>query len=602
MLLMNKTLIRMARGLWGWMGAIVLCRLLTLVGTASFSRTVSGFLGDLTSPAMTLAEAGSAIASALIAAAVILAADLLTGEAEYRCTAKARQSLRTGIFSKALELDVGNIEKIGPVSAITSSVDGVESMQIYYSKYLPGLIYCVIAPFYLFFQLKDSSLPTALVLLAVSLILLPANNLFRKHIESLKTDYWQSMEDLTGYYLESVQGLTTLKLFHQDERRTEVLQDKADRFNNKIMDVMRVNFTSFLFTDGMIYGCVVLAAVTAFCQLAAGSISFSAALMALMLSYSFFGSFRQLMNATHSALAGVAAAEKVEQLLSIDTSRPWNPDLPAEKEPFRGIRLEHISYAYEGRAAALTDISFDIPKNSVTALAGLSGCGKSTVAGMLMRFYDPASGRILLEGKDYISMTPEELRRHIIMVPQTVSLFAGTVRDNLRMAAPDAADEQLLEALDQVMLGNWIRSCPEGLDTQVGDSGSRLSGGQRQKIGIARALLCQAEYIIFDEATSSVDIRSEQEIWHCIEQLAHTRTLIIISHRLSTIRNVDQILVLSGGQIVQQGSHEELMKQQGLYGRLVTEQEELEQLGNTPGAADFSPFASHAGKEDMLHA
>ena len=361
MLLMNKTLIRMARGLWGWMGAIVLCRLLTLVGTASFARTVSGFLGDLTSPAMTLAEAGSAIASALMAAAVILAADLLTGEAEYRCTAKARQSLRTGIFSKALELDVGNIEKIGPVSAITSSVDGVESMQIYYSKYLPGLIYCVIAPFYLFFQLKDSSLPTALVLLAVSLILLPANNLFRKHIESLKTDYWQSMEDLTGYYLESVQGLTTLKLFHQDERRTEVLQDKADRFNNKIMDVMRVNFTSFLFTDGMIYGCVVLAAVTAFCQLAAGSISFSAALMALMLSYSFFGSFRQLMNATHSALAGVAAAEKVEQLLSIDTSRPWNPDLPAEKEPFRGIRLEHISYAYEGRAAALTDISFDGP-------------------------------------------------------------------------------------------------------------------------------------------------------------------------------------------------------------------------------------------------
>ena len=164
---MNKTLIRMARGLWGWMGAIVLCRLLTLVGTASFARTVSGFLGDLTSPAMTLAEAGSAIASALMAAAVILAADLLTGEAEYRCTAKARQSIRTGIFSKALELDVGNIEKIGPVSAITSSVDGVESMQIYYSKYLPGLIYCVIAPFYLFFQLKDSSLPTALVLLAV---------------------------------------------------------------------------------------------------------------------------------------------------------------------------------------------------------------------------------------------------------------------------------------------------------------------------------------------------------------------------------------------------------------------------------------------------
>ncbi len=333
MLLMNKTLIRMARGLWGWMGAIVLCRLLTLVGTASFARTVSGFLGDLTSPAMTLAEAGSAIASALMAAAVILAAELLTGEVEYRCTAKARRSLRAQIFSKALELDVGNIEKIGPVSAITSSVDGVEAMQIYYSRYLPGLIYCLIAPFYLFFQVRPLSLPSAVALFAISLVLMPVNNVFRKHIETLKTEYWSTMEDLTGYYLESVQGLSTLKLYGQDARRTEHLGEKSMRFNLKIMDVMKVNFASFLLTDGLIYGAVILSTLLACFQMIEGAIDFSAGLTVLLLSFGFFASVRQLMNATHSALAGVSAADKVEKLLDIDTSRPYDPTLEREASP-----------------------------------------------------------------------------------------------------------------------------------------------------------------------------------------------------------------------------------------------------------------------------
>lgn len=579
MLLLNKTLIRMTRGLWGWILAITACRLLALAGTAVFSRTVSSFLGDLGSLSMTADQAGNAVLHALGAAAAILAADLLTGEAEFRCAARARQSLRTAIFSKALELDVGNIEKIGPVSAITSSVDGVESMQVYYSKYLPGLIYCLCAPFYLFFQLKDSSFPAAVILLAVALILLPANNLFRSRIEALKTDYWDSMEDLTGYYLESIQGLTALKLTNQDERRTAILQEKADRFNDRIMAVMRVNFTSFLFTDGLIYASVVLAAVIAFGQLAGGSISFSSALMVLMLSYSFFSSFRQLMNATHSALAGVAAAEKVSRLLDMDTSRPCDPSFPVRKDVPQGIRMEHVSYAYQGRNTAIRDISLTIPKNSVTALAGLSGCGKSTVAGMLMRFYDPDSGSLYLDGRNYLSMTPEQLRRHIIMVPQTVSLFAGTLRENLKIADPGASDEQLWEALEQVMLKDWAMSRPEGLDLEVGDSGSRLSGGQRQKVGIARALLCRAEYIIFDEATSSVDIQSEQEIWNCIHRLAQTRTLIIISHRLSTIRDADQICVLSQGVILEKGTHQELMGKNGLYRRLTEEQEALEAAG-----------------------
>ena len=547
MLLINKTLLRMAKGLWGWIGTITALKLITLAGTAAFARVVSGFLGNLDSPDMTIAQALTAIIYAALMALVMFFSELLSGEAEFRCTAKARQQVRSSIFSKVLDLDVGNVEKIGPVSAITSSVDGVESMTVYYGKYLPGLLYCLIAPFYLFTQLKAVSLPVAILLMCVSFILMPANNLFRKHIETLKTEYWASLEDMTAYYLENVQGLTTLKLYGQDEHRTEGLKGKAKHFNDKVMDVMKVNFLAFLLTDGLIYGSVVAALIFTASQLLAGSITFASALTVLMLSFSFFGSVRSLMTTTHSALAGVSAADKVEKLLAIDTSRPYEPSRKKENKPFDGIRLENVSFHYEGRKTAINGVSMDIARGKVTALCGLSGCGKSTIASLLMRFSDLDSGRILMDGQDYISIKPEELRKKIIMVPQAVSIFSGSIEDNLRMAAPTASDEELLDALASVRLKDWVLSQPKGLQTDVGDSGAKLSGGQKQKIGIARALLCRAEYIILDEATSSVDMQSEQEIWNCIAELSQSRTLIIISHRLSSIANADRIYVLSNG-------------------------------------------------------
>lgn len=579
MLLLNRTLIRMAKGLWGWIFLITALKLGTLIGTALFAGILSGTLGSLTALDMTAAKAGTAVLNALLTAVAMLVCELLTGEAVYRCTAKARQTLRTEIFSKVLELDVGNVEKIGPVSAITSSVDGVEAMTVYYSQYLPGLLYSILAPIYLFFQLKNVSLPVAVVLFALSIVIMPVNNIYRKHIESLKSDYWNSLEDMTGYYLENVQGLTTFKLYGQDERRTDGLRAKAENFNRRIMDVMKVNFQSFLLTDGLIYAGVVLSTVIAGQQLLSGSISFASALMVLMLSFGFFSSVRQLMGATHSALAGVSAADKVEKLLAIDTTRPYHPEIKKESPAYAGIEIRHAVFSYSARKTAIRDVSLKIPRGKMTALVGLSGCGKSTIASLLMRFSDLESGSILIDGQDYTSIKPEDLRKKIIMVPQYVSLFSGTIAENLRIAAPNATDEELLQALSDVRLKDWVTAQPEGLNTPVDDAGSRLSGGQRQKIGIARALLCRAEYIIFDESTSSVDVESEREIWNCIGELALTRTLIIISHRLSSIRNADCIYVLENGKIAESGVHDTLMHNDGLYRKLVTEQLELEKQG-----------------------
>lgn len=576
MLLLNKTLLRLARGLWQWILAIAAVSFLTLVGTTALAEIVSQFLGSLFEPQVVLSTVKSAVGAAFLASVFTFLAQLVKGLIEYKTAAKARSIMRKTIFSKVMELDAGGIEKIGPTSAITAAVDAVEQMQAYFSSYLPSLIFSVIAPIYLFFHLKNISLIVAVLLLFVSLILFPLHNVFRGKIEALRKTYWRSLDDMTGYYMDGLRGLTTLKLFDRDREHSRVLGEKADVLNKNINAFMKINFTSFLVTELLIYAAITVSLVICITGMRNGDITIAQALTVLMLSYSYFSAIRQLMSASHSALTAISAAGKVEEILQTDTSRPYNPELPADPEHFDGIRMEHVSYGYEGRSRALQDVSLTIPRGSSVALVGLSGCGKSTAASLLMRFCDPDQGTIFIEGKEYRSVTPQQLRTNIAMVPQQVNLFSGTIRENLLLADPNANDEKLKEALSEAGLGSFLKTLPKGLDSDVGNAGAALSGGQRQKMGIARALLSEAQYMIFDEATSSVDPQSEREIWETIGRLSKTRTLIIISHRMSTIQNANCIYVLENGVVAQRGSHAELMQQGGLYRELVTRQQAME--------------------------
>lgn len=576
MLLLNKTLLRLARGLWQWILAIAAVSFLTLVGTTALAEIVSQFLGSLFEPQVVLSTVKSAVGAAFLASVFTFLAQLVKGLIEYKTAAKARSTMRKTIFSKVMELDAGGIEKIGPTSAITAAVDAVEQMQAYFSSYLPSLIFSVIAPIYLFFHLKNISFIVAVLLLFVSLILFPLHNVFRGKIEALRKTYWRSLDDMTGYYMDGLRGLTTLKLFDRDREHSRVLGEKADVLNKNINAFMKINFTSFLVTELLIYAAITVSLVICITGMRNGDITIAQALTVLMLSYSYFSAIRQLMSASHSALTAISAAGKVEEILQTDTSRPYNPELPADPEHFDGIRMEHVSYGYEGRSRALQDVSLTIPRGSSVALVGLSGCGKSTAASLLMRFCDPDQGTIFIEGKEYRSVTPQQLRTNIAMVPQQVNLFSGTIRENLLLADPNANDEKLKEALSEAGLGSFLKTLPKGLDSDVGNAGAALSGGQRQKMGIARALLSEAQYMIFDESTSSVDPQSEREIWETIGRLSKTRTLIIISHRMSTIQNANCIYVLEKGVVAQRGSHAELMQQGGLYRELVTRQQAME--------------------------
>ena len=576
MLLLNKTLLRLARGLWQWILAIAAVSFLTLVGTTALAEIVSQFLGSLFEPQVVLSTVKSAVGAAFLASVFTFLAQLVKGLIEYKTAAKARSTMRKTIFSKVMELDAGGIEKIGPTSAITAAVDAVEQMQACFSSYLPSLIFSVIAPIYLFFYLKNISFIVAVLLLFVSLILFPLHNVFRGKIEALRKTYWRSLDDMTGYYMDGLRGLTTLKLFDRDREHSRVLGEKADVLNKNINAFMKINFTSFLVTELLIYAAITVSLVICITGMRNGDITIAQALTVLMLSYSYFSAIRQLMSASHSALTAISAAGKVEEILQTDTSRPYNPELSADPEHFDGIRMEHVSYGYEGRSRALQDVSLTIPRGSSVALVGLSGCGKSTAASLLMRFCDPDQGTIFIEGKEYRSVTPQQLRTNIAMVPQQVNLFSGTIRENLLLADPNANDEKLKEALSEAGLGSFLKTLPKGLDSDVGNAGAALSGGQRQKMGIARALLSEAQYMIFDEATSSVDPQSEREIWETIGRLSKTRTLIIISHRMSTIQNANCIYVLEKGVVAQRGSHAELMQQGGLYRELVTRQQAME--------------------------
>ncbi len=578
MLLINKTLIKMSRGFRGWIVGIALLKLLSLMGISLFASSISTVLGQILSANMALTDLKAGLIRAAIASGILVIGDLLTGEAEHRCTASARIHLRRRILEKVLQLDVADIDRLGASSTITAAVDGVELMQIYYNRYLPGLIYSVLAPVYLFFALYRQSMTAAVMLLIVSLLITPINNVFKVINDKMKGDYWGTLQKLTAYYLESINGLTTTELFNRGEDREKTLGGIAQHLRDIIVDVMILNFSSTALNELLINAAIVAATAIAGAQVLAGKIGLTNALTILMLSYGFFGSIRALQWIAHDALQGVAAAQNVSDILEIDTEKPVSEDLSAYND-FEGIRFQNVSFSYKNRDRVLKSINLDIARGKTTAIAGESGCGKSTVVNMLLRFYDAEDGRITFHGRDYRSFDPADLRRRIIMVPQTVYVFSGTIRENLCIAAQGAGDAELFDVLEQVRLLDWVKSQPDGLDAPVGDAGARLSGGQRQKIGIARALLSHAEYIIFDEATSSVDEENEREIWNCIGELGQTRTLIIISHRLSTIRNADVIYLIDDGAVCEAGDHDALMNAGGKYRRMVEEQNALEAHG-----------------------
>ncbi len=575
MLLINKQLLKLAKNSWGWIIAIVVTKFIILLSfmvvVSAVSRLIGSFVGEGN------ANIGSQILIALISAVIGLAGNLILGEVKFKCTADIRLRLRHDIYQKMLDLEMDYLVKMGTSRAVTASIDGIEALEKYFSEYLPDLIYCFIAPFILFARIYSYSAYAAWVLLVLSLTVIPANAVFKKLMAMLRKDYWDTFDKLNEYFLESLEGMTTLKLMNRDMDRAENLKTRSFNYYHMIVKTMRVSFYSTILTQSFIYGGILWSTFILIGSCSKGMIALSAAFYALMLAFTFFRPVQDLINTGHTALNGVAAAGNIFTFLDLVPARaPVDVSLP-EAEDKDGIVLENVVFSYDGKRNAVDGVSIRVPRGKTVALVGQSGCGKSTLVNLVMHFNDCASGRISLEGKDLRSITQEDLRRRISLVPQSTYIFSGTVEDNLRIVDKSLSRERMLEVLKDVHLEDLIAK--DGLATDVGEGGSKLSGGQKQKIGIARALLSDADYIVFDEATSNVDAVNEEDIWNCIHTLSNTKTLLIISHRLSTVRNADTIYVMREGKVAESGDHGKLIAEAGIYAQLVREQDVLENYG-----------------------
>ncbi len=579
MLLINKQLLRLAKHSWGWIIAIVVTKLVVLLSfmlvVSAIARLIGSIGGENTG------SVSAQIVVAVISSVVGLAGNLVLGEEKFKCTAGIRIRLRHDIYQKMLDLEMDYLVKMGTSRAITASIDGIEALEKYFSEYLPDLIYCFIAPFILFFRIYPYSGYAAWVLLALSVTVVPANAVFKKLMALLRKDYWDTFDSLNEYFLESLEGMTSLKLMNRDEDRAETLKTRSFNYYYMIVKTMRVSFYSTLLTQAFIYGGILWASFILVGACSRGTVALSAAFYALMLAFTFFRPVQDLINTGHTALNGVAAAGNIFSFLDLVPNRaPVDPGLP-ESEDRDGIVLENVSFSYDGARNAVENVSIRVPRNSTVALVGQSGCGKSTLVNLVMHFNDPGSGRVCLEGKDLGAISQDDLRKRISLVPQSTYIFSGTVEDNLKIVDKSLSRERMLEVLRDVHLEDLIAK--DGLETDVGEGGAKLSGGQKQKIGIARALLSDADYIVFDEATSNVDAASEEDIWNCIHSLSDTKTLLIISHRLSTVRHSDMIYVMRDGHVAESGDHDRLIAGDGIYAQMVREQDVLENYGRRAG-------------------
>lgn len=495
-----------------------------------------------------------------------------------------KSKLRHMIYEKLLKIGDKYQDKFSTSEILQVSAEGVEQLEIYFSKYLPQLFYSLLAPMTLFVLVSFMSLKTAFVLF-ICVPLIPISIIrIQKFAKKLLAKYWGSYVQLGDHFLDNMQGLTTLKVYQSDEFKNEEMNVDAENFRRITMKVLTMQLNSVTLMDLIAYGGSALGVVFASLEFAQGNIEFSQALAIILLSAEFFIPLRLLGSFFHIAMNGMAASEKMFRLIDMEE------DSSIEKEYFNNgkevsvdkntedkayISGENIVFGYEEGKNVIKGISFEIPKNSFVSIVGESGCGKSTLASILMGYNKITSGKLSIKNRNAEEISTDEKMKLMTMVSFQNYLFKGTVRENLLMGRDDIKDDKLLDALKSVNLYEFF-STLEGLDTKIAEQASNLSGGQRQRLCIARALLHNSEIYIFDEATSNIDVESEEIIVDLIKKLKREKTVIQITHRLANVVESDEIYMMDSGNIVERGTHKELMERKGQYEKMYTAQKELE--------------------------
>ena len=493
----------------------------------------------------------------------------------YLSSKAVKKTLRESIYEKLLRLGASYNEQVKTSEVVQVAVEGVDQLETYFGAYLPQFFYSMLAPLTLFVVLCFINVPSAIVLLVCVPLIPIAIAAVQTWAKKLLSKYWGQYTALGDTFLENLQGLTTLKIYQADEFKNKEMNVEAEKFRKITMKVLTMQLNSITIMDLIAYGGAALGVIMAVTQYMGNHVSLAGCLLIILLAADFFLPMRQLGSFFHIAMNGMAASDKIFRLL----------DLPEHKqEVSESFPIQHdvvcsgLRFSYEPDREILHGVDLRFPQGSFTALVGESGCGKSTIAAILMGRNRGYAGSVTIGGVDLREINESSLLRNVTYVSHQSYLFKGTVRDNLLMGKPSASDDELWAALEQVNLAGFLKA-EQGLDTPLLEKAGNLSGGQCQRLALARALLHDSPVYIFDEATSNIDVESENDIMAEIHRLAKTKTVLLISHRLANVVRADTIYVLDGGNIAEHGSHKELLQKHGLYERLWNAQQALENYG-----------------------
>ena len=512
----------------------------------------------------------------LVAIAAVVLVRYLCGYASsqtsFFASSEVKKVLRQKMYKKLTRMGASYSEKVSTSEVLQVFVEGVDQLELYFGKYLPQFFFAMLAPITLFAVLVFVSWKASVVLL-ICVPLIPLSIVaVQKIAKRLLSKYWGVYTNLGDTFLENIQGLTTLKVYQADERKNVEMNEKAEEFRRITMKVLTMQLNSVSVMDIVAYAGSAVGVVIAIIQVKNGTITLPQAFLIIMLAADFFLPLRLLGSFFHVAMNGMAASDKLFKLL--DTKEDEHgAEIPENLDG--DIEIKDLSFSYDGEKTVLNDISVTFKKHELISIVGESGCGKSTLASLLCGTTKGYIGSITIGGVEIKDIDEKTLMNNITAVNFNSYIFAGTVRENMLIADKSAGDEKMIEALKMVNLWSFL-SEQDGLDTKLNQQGSNFSGGQRQRLAIARALLHNTPIYVFDEVTSNIDAESENDIMAVIHNMAKIKTVILISHRLENVVGSDKILLLDKGKIEESGTHSELMSLNKKYKLMYSTQAELE--------------------------
>ena len=573
-MMINKRLINTVSESKKYVAGNVILQWCSLAANIAMMTSITFLLQDLFLKTADTKSITTTVIVAVIALIIRFVCTTFSSRMGYLSSKAVKKTLREKIYRKLLKLGPSYKEDVKTSEVVQVAVEGVDQLETYFGAYLPQFFYAMLAPLTLFVYLCFVNIQSAIVLLVCVPLIPVAIAAVQTWAKKLLLKYWGQYTALGDTFLENLQGLTTLKIYQADGFKNDEMNRESEKFRKITMKVLTMQLNSITIMDLIAYGGAALGVIMAVTQYSDGHVSLAGCLLIILLAADFFIPMRLLGSFFHIAMNGMSASDKIFRLL----------DLPEPEEKTGKIAddcsvvCSDLYFSYEEDREILHGVNMNFAKGTFTSIVGESGCGKSTVAVILMGRNKGYTGSVTVGGMSLADISEESLMKNFTYISHQSYLFKGTVKDNLLMGKPDATDKEMWEVLQRVNLAEFLKN-DKGLDTCLTERAENLSGGQRQRLALARALLHDSPVYIFDEATSNIDVESENDIMRGIHELAKTKTVILISHRLANVTSSDNIYVMKNGAVAESGQHEKLLQQNGVYANLWNAQQSLENYG-----------------------